>query len=162
MRSKFCIIRLLISVMVKKKLYVGGVFVYKRGLLLVLSLLVGILLVIPVSGQENLYRVAVLPFDDGSIDDHWWGITISGAGWLTYWLLPCSILNRKSSVLLNGTRSIGYWKNRTSAPRTGLMPDLPLPSGKFLAFSLSSSERLRSLVTKLPAVPFHWGEGARP
>src|SRR5690606_16055866 len=85
------------------------------------------------------------------------GITISGAGWLTYWLLPCSILNRKSSVLLNGTRSIGYWKNRTSAPRTGLMPDLPLPSGKFLAFSLSSSERLRSLVTKLPAVPFHWG-----
>lgn len=53
---------------------------YKRGLLLVLSLLVGILLVIPVSGQENLYRVAVLPFDDGSIDDHWWGDYDIGSG----------------------------------------------------------------------------------
>ena len=52
----------------------------KRGLLLVLSLLVGLLSFGPVSGQENLYRVAVLPFDDGSIDERWWGDYDVGSG----------------------------------------------------------------------------------
>jgi curli biogenesis system outer membrane secretion channel CsgG len=54
--------------------------VNKRGLLLVLSLLVGLLSFGPVSGQENLYRVAVLPFDDGSIDERWWGDYDVGSG----------------------------------------------------------------------------------
>jgi|SRR5690554_3429769 len=52
----------------------------KRGLLLFLSFLVGILLLSPASGQENLYKVAVLPFDDGSIDEHWWGDYDVGSG----------------------------------------------------------------------------------
>ncbi|NLY89955.1 MAG: hypothetical protein GX085_10155 [Firmicutes bacterium] len=53
---------------------------YKKGLLVLLSFLVWIFLIGPVSGQENLYRVAVLPFDDGSIDEHWWGDYDIGTG----------------------------------------------------------------------------------
>ncbi len=52
----------------------------KKWLWLFLSFLVWILPVYPVSGQDNLYRVAVLPFDDGSIDERWWGDYDIGSG----------------------------------------------------------------------------------
>lgn len=50
----------------------------KKWLLLFLSLM--LMTINPVFGQENLYKVAVLPFDDGSIDDHWWGDYDIGSG----------------------------------------------------------------------------------
>lgn len=52
----------------------------KKWSLLFLSLLVWMLLINPVSGQDNLYKVAVLPFDDGSIDEYWWGDYDIGSG----------------------------------------------------------------------------------
>jgi curli biogenesis system outer membrane secretion channel CsgG len=39
---------------------------------LILILLAG-LFALPVNGADNRYRVAVLPFDDGSIQSRWWG-----------------------------------------------------------------------------------------
>ena len=56
-------------------------FVHRRGLLLLpVLVLVGLLWLSPVSGQENLYKVAVLPFDDGSIDERWWADYDVGRG----------------------------------------------------------------------------------
>lgn len=37
-----------------------------------LSILTFASLAFPVSGAEKLYKIAVLPFDDGSIQDRWW------------------------------------------------------------------------------------------
>jgi curli biogenesis system outer membrane secretion channel CsgG len=31
----------------------------------------------PVWGVDNLFKIAVLPFDDGSIQDHWWGNSLN-------------------------------------------------------------------------------------
>ncbi len=41
-------------------------------LLLTLTLFLGVL-VFPTFAAERLYKIAVLPFDDGSIQDRWWG-----------------------------------------------------------------------------------------
>jgi curli biogenesis system outer membrane secretion channel CsgG len=46
----------------KQKLYFGFILIMLAGLL-----------ILPVSGADNRYRVAVLPFDDGSIQSRWWG-----------------------------------------------------------------------------------------
>src|SRR5690554_6910562 len=71
---------IMLFIVIKKRFFLGGIFVYKRGLLLFLSFLVWMILISPVSGQENLYKMAVLPFDDGSIDEHWWGDYDIGTG----------------------------------------------------------------------------------
>lgn len=44
----------------------------KRRIILWLLLITFTVLPLPTSGTENLYKIAVLPFDDGSIQDRWW------------------------------------------------------------------------------------------
>ena len=51
----------------------------KLVLLSIVSLLLLVLSAIPVWAQ-NLYSIAVLPFDDGSIDENWWGDYDVGSG----------------------------------------------------------------------------------
>ncbi|NLW55618.1 MAG: hypothetical protein GX050_03165 [Firmicutes bacterium] len=44
----------------------------KRRLVLWLLLFTFTALLLPAAGAEELYKIAVLPFDDGSIQDRWW------------------------------------------------------------------------------------------
>ncbi|HYH02456.1 MAG TPA: CsgG/HfaB family protein, partial [Bacillota bacterium] len=44
----------------------------KKSIYLLLVFLMGALLALPVAGADNRFRVAVLPFDDGSIQKRWW------------------------------------------------------------------------------------------
>ena len=41
--------------------------------LAIVLLVIAMILSIPVFGQDARYRIAVMPFDDGSIQNHWWG-----------------------------------------------------------------------------------------
>lgn len=45
----------------------------KKFVLLSLIMIILISLALPTWGAEKLYRIAVLPFDDGSIKERWWG-----------------------------------------------------------------------------------------
>ena len=45
----------------------------KRQLIVIFILaVIGAIFLVPVNSAGYLYKVAVLPFDDGSIKDHWW------------------------------------------------------------------------------------------
>jgi curli biogenesis system outer membrane secretion channel CsgG len=52
----------------------------KNILLTMVTFLLLILLITPVSAAQDLYKIAVLPFDDGSIDEVWWGDYDVGSG----------------------------------------------------------------------------------
>ncbi|HBK68897.1 MAG TPA: hypothetical protein DDZ91_09670, partial [Firmicutes bacterium] len=52
----------------------------KNILLTMVTFLLLILLITPVSAAQDLYKIAVLPFDDGSIDEVWWGDYNVGSG----------------------------------------------------------------------------------
>ena len=52
----------------------------KKIFIMGLLFLVVLIFVFPIYGAEKLYKIAVLPFDDGSIQDHWWGDYDVGKG----------------------------------------------------------------------------------
>lgn len=46
----------------------------KKSVCLLFICLMTMLLALPAAAGDNRFRVAVLPFDDGSIEKHWWGM----------------------------------------------------------------------------------------
>ncbi|HBE77339.1 MAG TPA: hypothetical protein DDW65_06095 [Firmicutes bacterium] len=56
------------------RIYQGGWFwLNKKFLLLLCLLLISSVLYLPTFAAEKQYKIAVLPFDDGSITERWWG-----------------------------------------------------------------------------------------